>query len=209
MTPVESEQARTNRLAFFDSINLRVKDAALCKLSHGNTVAIANAGDAEQIFWDTDALATNEKNLCLSVTMSDCIPVYFYDPANQAIGIAHAGWRGVVGKICVNVIDALAENFGSQTESLQVHIGPHIRACHFEIQKDVLPQFTNHNKHIKREGGQLFVNLESIVREQLQERGVIQITSDNICTYCDESFFSYRRDKSAPITSQLAYIMLI
>ncbi len=37
--------------------------------------------------------------LLLTVTVADCIPVYLIDPESRALGLLHAGWRGVAGRI--------------------------------------------------------------------------------------------------------------
>lgn len=46
-----------------------------------------------------DALITNEKGVTLVTYYADCTPLFFVDTKNKAIGLAHAGWRGTVGRI--------------------------------------------------------------------------------------------------------------
>ena len=46
-----------------------------------------------------DALITNEKGVTLVTYYADCTPLLFVDTKNKAIGLAHAGWRGTVGRI--------------------------------------------------------------------------------------------------------------
>ena len=48
---------------------------------------------------DIDGLITNVVNLPLITYYADCVPLYFLDPVNKAIGLSHSGWRGTVGKI--------------------------------------------------------------------------------------------------------------
>ncbi len=50
----------------------------------------------ERGYTDVDGLVTNEKGLCLVCFFADCVPLYFVDRRNGAIGLAHAGWRGTV-----------------------------------------------------------------------------------------------------------------
>ena len=47
---------------------------------------------------DIDGLVTNEKNVVLSTSYADCVPLFFVDERNEAIGLSHSGWRGTVGK---------------------------------------------------------------------------------------------------------------
>ena len=51
-----------------------------------------------------DALVTNEKNVTLVTYYADCTPIFFVDTEKRVIALAHAGWRGTVGKICEKVI---------------------------------------------------------------------------------------------------------
>ena len=51
-----------------------------------------------------DALITNEKGVTLVTYYADCTPLFFVDTKNKAIGLAHAGWRGTVGRIGEKVV---------------------------------------------------------------------------------------------------------
>lgn len=77
-----------------------------CKQVHGNKVACIteeNIGSGAISFAnsidDTDALITNLKNVPLTLFFADCTPIIIYDPKNNAIGVAHGGWRGTVAKL--------------------------------------------------------------------------------------------------------------
>ena len=50
-------------------------------------------------FMNVDALITNEKGVTLVTHYADCTPLFFVDKEKKAIGLAHAGWRGTVGRI--------------------------------------------------------------------------------------------------------------
>ena len=41
-----------------------------------------------------DGLITNHPGIPLMLRFADCVPIMLYDSENNAIGIAHAGWRG-------------------------------------------------------------------------------------------------------------------
>ena len=56
-----------------------------------------------------DALITNEKGVTLVTYYADCTPLFFVDTNNKAIGLAHAGWRGTVGRIGEKVVENLAD----------------------------------------------------------------------------------------------------
>lgn len=41
-----------------------------------------------------DGLVTNEPGVTLVTHYADCVPLFFADPKNGAVGLAHSGWRG-------------------------------------------------------------------------------------------------------------------
>ena len=62
--------------------------------------------------------------LFLCTFYADCVPLYFVDPVHKAVGLAHSGWRGTVGKIGKVTIEKMAEQFGSDPEEIFTAIGP-------------------------------------------------------------------------------------
>lgn len=82
---------------------------------------------------DVDALATSVPRLPLVVRVADCGPVYFYDPAQQVIAVAHSGRKGTEGNIVRATIDCLRETYQTHPENLIVQLGPCIRPPHYEI----------------------------------------------------------------------------
>ena len=60
-----------------------------------------------------DGLVTIEPGLTLCTYYADCTPLFFVDTATRAIGLAHGGWRGTVGRIAAKVVDTMRESFGT------------------------------------------------------------------------------------------------
>ena len=82
---------------------------------------------------DVDALATSVPRLPLVVRAADCGPVFFYDPVQQVIGLAHSGRRGTEGNIVGATIACLRETYETHPENLIVQLGPCIRPPHYEF----------------------------------------------------------------------------
>lgn len=156
-----------------------------------------------------DALISDKPNLILTLTVADCLPIYFYDPIKKLIALAHAGWRGLVAKIPEKVIASFSGNYNSASKDILVFIGPHIQSCCFEVQEDVARLFKG-SEVVERQSKK-FVDLSSSARQQLVDQGV---KADNIkssldCTHClEDKYFSFRRDKPQIIQTMTAYIML-
>lgn len=199
-----------NRKKFFNKKNIDIENIVSAKLNHGNKVKVVDINFRRKIIDSVDGLITEDRQVCLSVTVSDCVPILFYDNRNQIIGIAHAGWRGVLSNITSIVITKMKKKFKSNPKDIEIYIGPHIKKCHFEIKEDIVDKFKTYNKHVLCRDNKIFVDLEKIIITQLSGLGVPKnnINISSICTYCNKNYFSFRRDNLGKVVSQVAYIML-
>ena len=92
-------------------------------------------------FQDVDGMITDVPGVVLATFYADCVPLYFVDPVNRAIGLSHSGWRGTVGKIGRETVEAMGREYGTRAQDLTVAIGPSIcRQC-YEVSEDVIRQF--------------------------------------------------------------------
>lgn len=147
---------------------------------------------------ETDALITNKQNISLAVLTADCLPILFYDPQKEAIGIAHAGYKGLLNHIIENMVECFVSQFKSNPEDIVVGIGPGIEIMCYEVGKEVIGQFENifptfTNMYIKKKG-KFYLNLRHIAQQCLLSKGIIKehIEIMDICTKCDGQFYSYR-----------------
>lgn len=203
---------RENREKYFSTLAIDRNRVITADLVHGANVVKVSDREACTMITKTDGLATDSKNLFLSVTAADCFVLYFYDPSKSVIGIAHAGWRGLLAGVVENTIDALIKNFDVAPKNILVGISPGIRKCHFEISPADQDKFQEYPNFIFEIDGKIFISLPDIIRVTLLNKGILaeQIEDSNTCTYCHETdFFSYRRDKPKDIQVQVGYIGLI
>ncbi|NTU66536.1 MAG: peptidoglycan editing factor PgeF [Candidatus Moranbacteria bacterium] len=189
------DRNRENREAFFEKTVIDSGSVFSAGLVHGGNSEIVSHG-GRKVISGTDALATKEKGIFLSITVADCVPVFLFDPINSIIAIAHAGWKGTVGNVLENTLENISK-LGGSIEELHVALGPGIDVCHFEIRKDVLKEFSGHEEFIMKKEGKMFVDLKGIITKKLLLAGVAgrNIENDPACTYCNENLFSYRRDR--------------
>lgn len=203
---------KDNRKKYFTSINIDSGRVVTADLVHGASVVEVSNKEAGTMIAKTDGLVTDSKNLFLSATAADCFLLYFYDPMKNVVGIAHAGWRGLLAGVVDNVISALIKNFSLVSQDIIVSISPGIRECHFEISPKDRGKFEEYAKFILERDNKVFVSLPDIIKNKLSNKGVLaeHIEDCNICTYCNEKdFFSYRRDKPNDVQVQVGYIGLI
>lgn len=203
---------KNNRKKYFREIKVDPDRVVTADLIHGANVVSVSDKEAGTMITKTDGLVTGSKNLFLSATAADCFLLYFYDPSKNIIGIAHAGWRGLLADVVENTIDALIKNFDVAPKNILVGISPGIRKCHFEISSIDKKKFNKYYDFIFEKDGKVFVSLPDIIKAKLLNRDIFaeQIEDSNTCTYCNErDYFSYRRDKPKDVQVQVGYIGLI
>jgi YfiH family protein len=124
---LEAELAST-----FAAAGFPMADAVEAEQPHGNRAQAVYTPLGIRVP-DVDALATSVPRLPLIVRAADCGSVYFYDPVQQVIALAHSGRRGTEGNIVAETISCLKETYGTHPENLIVQLGPCIRPPHYEI----------------------------------------------------------------------------
>ncbi|HBX53775.1 MAG TPA: peptidoglycan editing factor PgeF [Bacteroidales bacterium] len=200
-----------NRMKLADAVGLNALDFVVPSQSHTTNVQIVgcNHKGAGVLYKDTalsetDAMITDEPNICLLVFGADCVPVLFYDADKKVIGVAHAGWKGTVNKIVSKVLQRMQEKFGSCHENIFAAIGPAIGSCCYTIGEDVAIQFENTftscDSIICRDEtkGTIKLNLWEANKILLMNEGIPEknIEIAEICTSCrHDLFFSHRFDK--------------
>ena len=149
---------------------------------------------------DTDALITDEPDIMLVSFYADCVPLYFYDPVRQAVGLAHAGWKGTAKRIAARTVEKFREAFGSKPEQLRAAIGPSIGRCCYEVDDRVIRAMQESgiaDGWTHKSDDKFMLDLREINRQILIEAGILpsHIEVTHLCTSCHvESFFSHRRD---------------
>lgn len=151
---------------------------------------------------DVDALITNAKNVVLSAFFADCVPILFLDPVKKAIGSAHSGWRGTVGRIGREVVKSMQEAFDSEAKDIIACIGPSICQSCYEVSEDVAAQFAQEFGKdraslilYRKDNGKYQLDLWMANYLVLTDAGVLpeNISVTDICTCCNPQYlFSHR-----------------
>jgi YfiH family protein len=101
-------------------------------------------------FDDVDALITSASQTPLVILTADCAAIFLYDFRHNAIGIAHAGWRGTVGMIAAQTVRHMHAMFDTFPRDVVACIGPSIGPCCYEVGDEVinavgefLPEYTD------------------------------------------------------------------
>ncbi|MEP7284536.1 MAG: peptidoglycan editing factor PgeF [Chloroflexota bacterium] len=145
-----------------------------------------------------DGMVTDVPDLPLLMRFADCVPVLFYDPKKQVIGIAHAGWRGTAAQVVVNTVRVMQSAYGSDPADIQAAIGPSIGPDHYQVGPEVVEaveqSFGSTEGLVSRaEDGSAYLDLWAANRLALERAGVKQIEVAGLCTVEHVAdFFSHR-----------------
>lgn len=197
-----------NREKFFRKIGIELEMVVAAEVVHGNKAVIVKNTE-EKIILGADSLVAQKETVYLSVTVADCVPVFFYEPVHKIFGLAHCGWRGIAAGVVLNTLSEIFA-LGGRVSNLKIALGPALGACHFEIKKDVAEKFRDYPESIVRKEGKIFLDMKKILRRQLQEVGIKaeNVEDDSACTFESEKYFSFRRDKPKEVEAMVAVIGL-
>lgn len=164
---------------------------------HGATVVEVAAPGDEAGATEADALVTTTEGAVLAIHTADCAPVALVSPQG-VVAAVHAGWRGLEAGVLQATLDRMRDagarhvrailgpcihaecyDFGPELERLAIRFGPGVRS-----------QTSN---------GHDALDVPAAVRAALRpgERSagrptVTDLATIDICTACDERFFSHR-----------------
>ncbi len=166
---------------------------------HGARVGVVGRAHVGTVQPSTDALVTDAPGAPLLMRFGDCASVLFFDPARRAIGMTHAGWRGVAAGSVPATVRTMTERFGCKPADLWAGIGPTIGPCCYEVGPEVVaavqaacPRGT---EVIRDVNGRTHLDLPGAVRAQLDASGVGHIHDSGLCTACRmDEFFSHRAE---------------
>jgi YfiH family protein len=142
---------------------------------------------------ECDALATDRAGEALVVQTADCVPILL--ATSEAVGAAHAGWRGTAKNVAGEAIAALVR-LGAHPSAMRAWLGPSIGPCCYEVGGEVAAQFAGDFVRAGCGGGYR-LDLAAVNVAQLAAAGVPRdaIAVHPTCTKCGgEGFASWRRD---------------
>lgn len=202
------------------------------KQVHGCDVLAYRVPSAERP--SADGVFTDVIGQALGVYTADCLPLLMASRDGRFISSVHAGWRGAAGGIAQQAVAQFVAR-GVSVAEIVVAIGPHIRACCYEVSPafyaQLLPTPSGDLVHAHRqalffsqprrptalspagrEANSLWFSLADFCVMQLTRAGVVpdNIEVLEICTYCTpgEVLGSYRRRTHVPAekTQQISWI---
>jgi len=155
-----------------------------------------------------DASFTTRKGVVCAVMAADCMPVLVADALGEAVGIAHAGWRG----LSAGVIEATVRAMAVPPDRLIAWLGPAIGAQAYEVGAEVRTAFLARDARsasafAPTRPGHWNLDLYAVARQRLAGLGVTRVSGGRHCTASDaELFYSYRRNKAPERMAALVWL---
>lgn len=161
---------------------------------HGTDVFDADARglDEEPV---ADAAVTRTAGRVLAVLTADCLPIVLCTDDGAAVGIVHAGWRG----LAAGVVEAAVARLSAPTGSVLAWLGPAIAPSSYEVGDEVRAAFADGDPGAEAaftptRPGHWTCDLYALARRRFAAIGVRHIAGGGFDTFADPRFYSYRRD---------------
>jgi len=199
---------KKNFNSFIKNLSFSPEKVIIPQQVHSKRVGLVKR-DSPSYYFGFDALVTREKKVALTVFTADCLSLFLYDCKYRAVGIIHAGWRGIKKGIIPNTLRAMHRYFHTEPNYLYVAFGPAIRKCCYEVGKEFKDFFPAH--YIYQRDDALYFDLAGVSKDILLNSGVKKshILDCGLCTFCSRDIlFSYRREK-ASCARMVSLIMLL
>jgi YfiH family protein len=181
-----------NRTRLCDAVNADPDGATMAWQRHGSTVTEAQPRGIVTpgtVYGHCDGLWSDEPGRAMLLLTADCIPIALARESHEspAVGILHAGWRGLLAGIVGNGVRALGGR------GVAAAIGPSIGPCCYEVGDEVATPFREaFGEDIVRDGK---LDLWTAAERALRAAGCERVDRFDMCTACDpHRFFSHRRD---------------
>ncbi len=157
---------------------------------------------------EADGAVARVPRSVIGVLSADCLPVLLCDRESAAVGVAHAGWRG----LAAGVIEAAVAKLDIAPERLIAYLGPGIGPAAYEVGEEVRETLVGNDPAAQLaftpgSPGKYFADLYLLARQRLAKTGIMSIHGGGFCTFAETSrFFSYRRDGPTGRMASLIWI---
>jgi polyphenol oxidase len=200
-----------NRQKLADTLQIPLEYFCFAQQTHEDVVAVIDKKDKgrgvysqEDAMPQTDAMITQESDICLVVMSADCVPILLYDQKQKVIGAVHSGWRGTVKKILSLTVQKMIDVYHSNPKDILVGIAPCIGAEAYQVGEEVVQAVQEAFGTIEGytqthpQTGKKHLDLIYANQRQLLNLGIPteNMETSGFCTYQNaDVFYSYRKSQ--------------
>lgn len=196
------------RITLAMQLGVDLDDLVMPRQTHSCRVAVIDEhfrgldiDKQEEALDGVDALVTSLKGVVIGVNTADCVPIVLADDQSGVIAVAHAGWRGTVGRIGQAAVKEMIRQ-GACADHIKAAMGPSICQDCFEVGDEVVEAFKQAQFNLddimirNTTTGKAHIDLRAANRAVLVAAGVptSNIAESLHCSRCEhDRFFSARR----------------
>ena len=199
----DNEKSSENIFKCFGKENAQVIYA---KQTHTANVIDIKEDTQKYFYEEVDGFITKRKDVALMTQYADCLPIFFYDKENSVIGVSHSGWKGSFQEIVIKTLDLMEKKYGSDRKNIFIGLGIGISCEKYEVREEFYLNFKEKFpkdiieksfKFFESDNKWHFDNTE-FNRLNLIRNGILpeNIVASNECTFKNERFHSFRRDRN-------------
>ena len=155
-----------------------------------------------------DGAVTSRAGVVCAVLTADCLPVIFATRDGRRVGVAHAGWRGLLNGVLPAAVRALR----APPAEIVAWLGPAIGRASYEVGADVRDAYLARDAassaaFVPNARGRWQADLYALARASLAGAGVTDVHGGAFCTYREAGrFFSHRREAPCGRFATLAWL---
>jgi len=176
--------------------NVNINAIYRVRQEHTNQIKIIDSHHLTNSYKEENSIAdgiiTQIQGLALCISVADCVPIVLFDVVKKVLGLIHAGREGTRKKIVQVALNIFMEYFCSNPENIFCYIGPSIGPCCYYVSEELAKQCAKEGLVIKQER---IIDLWQSNKIQMIGSGIKEekIKISNICTCCNNEYYSYRR----------------
>jgi YfiH family protein len=203
------------RLAFFRSLGLDPARVYACTQVHSRRVLEVDR-ETPNTGPRADGLISRDREVILSVTVADCLPVFLYDTGgcpDGGLALVHSGWKGT--GIALAALRLMEDRWRTRPEEVAAVFGPCIRRCCYQVDGERARTFDAEFggagggspgalPPVSKAAGKFFLDLQAANARLLAGAGVRNIAVCEDCTFTDERLGSFRREGAQAYTKMTA-----
>lgn len=203
-TPDNPNNIRQNRIAVAGRTRIPAESFVFLKQVHSDKILYIERNACGKSLLEPviegDGMFTDQKGLCLAITLADCVGVAIHDKETHVSGICHSGWKGCLLNICGKLVNNMVKRCGCSATNLIVCFSPSICYKCYEVSGEIAKQFSElYGEFIRENRQKYYLDLKGILISQMLEKGITKenIFDPCICTYENTHiFYSHRAEKN-------------
>jgi hypothetical protein len=142
-----------------------------------------------------DGLITSLKGVYLAVKTADCFPILIYDEERQVVAAIHSGCESTRLQILEVVLKIMYDRYACKAENIKVEIGAGISRKNYQVSDEIAESFRKTFEDMEIDE---YLDLNKIIVDTAMRNNILakNMTLCGDCTYDDDKYYSFRRDKT-------------